>query len=415
MERLLDSLLVPDIDGLLVPASSQRSDDSIGDFDKGTMSSDYYTGGETLVSRPKVDLQTSTFIDEELNTEAHGYGDQLMSIEDVEDPNWAPAQKLVPSKAIKPDPEHAVKFQHACDSRGMVPEFKYEEVGPRMYSATAAFGEFLVDSNGAFLNKRLAKEAVCKRALPMLQKLGPTAYAKRKNVESTTPDNVVSADVLNGTNWIGTLQDYCQLRKLKLPGYEELQTTETPYTFACEVKLAMPHAPLLGSRTDTYSNRALARKAAAREAVIWLRSQGAVLKDAWVNDVAAKRAKLGEPDSSSMGPDNDDGDDTIESTVEGNAQESLPSQVSRIAISLGFSQPSYHIEPSASRTGAFGSNGSPYVDVGATFLSADVRKEPRLGGTLGPHTNVFGKKAAKEKCCREVLDLLKVIKEERSA
>ncbi|KAK3674198.1 hypothetical protein LTR78_006045 [Recurvomyces mirabilis] len=413
MERLLDSLLVPDIDGLLVPASSQRSDDSIGDFDKGTMSSDYYTGGETLVSRPKVELQTSTSIDEEPNIDANGYGDQLMSIEDVEDPNWAPARKLVPSRTIKPDPEHAVKFQHACDSRGMVPEFRYQEDGSQLYSVTVAFSESLVDGNGTFPNKWLAKEAVCKRALLIIQELGTIAPDKRKNIEFSTPNDVVSAAILNGTNWIGTLQDYCQLRRLKLPEYEELQTTKTPYTFACGVKLAMPNAPLLGSRTDTYSNKALARKAAAREAVIWLRSQGAVLKDAWVNDVAAKRVKLGEPDLCSTDSDNDD--DTSEPAIEGNAQESLPSQVASLAISLGFSHPSYHIEPSRSRTGAFGSDGSPFVDVGATFLLSDVRKEPRLGGTLGQHTNVFGKKATKEKCCQEVLDLLKAIMEERTS
>lgn len=140
------------------------------------------------------------------------YGDQLTSLADVEDGNWdttqKPRPKLVPVKAIKANPEHITKFQHACDQRGIMPFFEYVEPLPYQFTATVRLDNQIVDSGKAFPNKKLAKEAVCERALPVAEAL-PISVASRKKrraSEAQFVDGRIDARILNETNWISTLQ-----------------------------------------------------------------------------------------------------------------------------------------------------------------------------------------------------------------
>lgn len=90
---------------------------------------------------------------------------------------------------------------------------------------------------------------------------------------------------------------------------------------------------------------------------------------------------------------------------------SLPEQVRRLALALGFTQPAFEFQPCVhTHQGLEG-----FVNVEAYFTEKDVRREPRLKGPVGRIESVYGKKTAKEMCCQEVLRLLEENRESRIA
>lgn len=143
-----------------------------------------------------------------------------------------------------------------------------------------------------------------------------------------------------------------------------------------------------------------AKKAAAMEAVKWLRAEGKL------SQLDSKRLK---PSFSSNAPTlpngipalTEDLMDAIDSSPSGG--ESLPQQVFNLACKLGFSQPQFH---TTKHEGHF-------VSEWATFLEQDVRYEPRLAGEHGRVERIFGKKKAHHESCRLVLRVLKEIQRSR--
>ena len=113
--------------------------------------------------------------------------------------------KLISVPTIKADPVHGIKFDEACRLRGLMPDFHYAETLPQQFTGMVVFGEHTVSTDGSYPSKKLAKEALCKLALPVVEGMAIVSR-KRKSSENEVAGDRVSAEVLNGSNWIGTLQ-----------------------------------------------------------------------------------------------------------------------------------------------------------------------------------------------------------------
>lgn len=138
-----------------------------------------------------------------------GYGDNLMDIGDWEAENpHDPKPKLVSVPATKSDPIHAVKFNDACQAVGVIATFDIREVSPYCYSGTVQFASTVVQLEGTAASKKLVKEALCTKALPVLESLSADLKARKASVVEETQRQALSSP-LNAENWIGTLQSTC--------------------------------------------------------------------------------------------------------------------------------------------------------------------------------------------------------------
>lgn len=148
---------------------------------------------------------------------------------------------------------------------------------------------------------------------------------------------------------------------------------------------------------------------------MWLDSQGEELKRSWIETPAMQRQRREAKSSAAMDEDTSPNQQsTPQCSKEVDANNSVPQQVVRLAISLGFSPPAYTFLPSALNETIASANGWPFVDVHATFTASDVRKEPSLSGQVGKVTKIFGRKKGKELCASQVLGLLEAVKQSRT-
>ena len=205
-------------------------------------------------------------------------------------------------------------------------------------------------------------------------------------------------------------QVYHEQQKLPYPTYDEKQTERPPFLFACTVTLPKGPPSALGTDNELYPSKSLAKKAAARQAVMWLRSQGRLLHEATNIGGAAEQKRRKSDLDVATGPGHTGLTQALnEADVNAPTNISLPQQVNALIAAMGFSQPSWEMQPSKS----FGQPGA-FVDLAARFTERDVQREPRLAGSVGKVERVFGKKAAKDACCRELLRVLEDIQRSRS-
>ncbi|KAK5748838.1 hypothetical protein LTS12_021076 [Elasticomyces elasticus] len=319
-------------------------------------------------------------------------------------------QQQTPVQSAKYNPEIVARFHDLTWSRGLSYTFDFTETTPYMFSATVNFAGQTVTSEGSFTSKKLAKESVCKVAIPMVESYDPNSKKRKTSSGDQVTDEKVSDDVLNSSNWAGTLQNYTQAYKLPMPDFTELRTPYAPHLFSCTVKLASSLA-IFGSETTFYSNKSTAKKAAAREAVLWIRSQGFVFKEAQVTGgPSVKRRKSGDNEPAAAVP-GITGLTQVMQDIDMNklSHLSLPQQVHEVVALMGFSQPEWRSELSAN-----GAYGSSFVDMAAFWGVKDVQAEPRLAGPVGKVEKIFGRKQAKEQCCKEVLQFLEELRRSRS-
>jgi len=168
-----------------------------------------------------------------------------------------------------------------------------------------------------------------------------------------------------------------------------------------------------GANDEYYSTKGAAKKAAARQAVLWLRSRGEIVKDALISagpTPPSKRrksldVKMTETDAGNTGLTQ--GLSEVDVDFNSTDNVSLAKQVHDLVASLGFSQPSWR--PKVSKK-----HGPPFIDMAAEFTPIDIQREPRLAGEVGKVEGCLGKKPAKERCCIEVLRFLEDLKSSRS-
>ena len=95
-------------------------------------------------------------------------------------------------------------------------------------------------------------------------------------------------------------------------------------------------------------------------------------------------------------------------------KETFAEKVHRKVLSLGLTQqPRYDSRPSVPPSAAASTEVGAFVNMWAIFHEHDVAREPLLAGSVGEVRNVFGKKNAKEMCCKEVMVVLDRIAKER--
>ncbi|KAK0327366.1 hypothetical protein LTR82_002129 [Friedmanniomyces endolithicus] len=321
--------------------------------------------------------------------------------------------KPVASQDAKYNPEIVAKLQSLCWERGLAASFDVAETAPRMFAASVSFAGQTVNSEGSFTAKRLAKENVCRLAIPVVEHFDPNSTKRKESSDEGMPVDRITDEELNGSNWAGTLQNFTQGHKLPMPDFTEFRTPYVPHLFSCTVRLASLDTNVFGSETILFPTKSAAKKAAAREAVLWIRSQGFVFKYAQVtggpSTPSTKRQTLLVAKPAPAAPD-----PVITSLAQNVLQEvdinklahlSLPQQVHEAVGLMGFNQPEWRATPSGD--GAFGAS---YVDMGAHFTVLDVQKDPRLAGPIGKVERIFGKKQAKEQCCQKVLSFLQELK-----
>lgn len=329
-------------------------------------------------------------------------------------------QRQINSKTIS-------DFYELCQREGFLANVDIIETSPCCFAGRVEVGTIVIEEKGPFRSKRDAKEAVCGRAIRLLQ-LVPCEKRELLGISSQK----VSSEVLDASNWIGTLQsqlficlkyemfvlsvlaDYVQQNHLyAMPKYTEYQTESQPFKFACTLQVPGISSSCFGSKTDLYPSKKEARKAAAREAVLWLRSQGQLATPASSGDCKSMLSnKLQDVTPLPSGTDHMAVIKSVQHIgVDAKYDLSLPEQVRRLALALGFTQPAFEFQPCVhTHQGLEG-----FVNVEAYFTEEDVRREPRLKGPVGRIESVYSKKTAKEMCCQEVLRLLEENRESRIA
>ncbi|KAK0933329.1 hypothetical protein LTR29_015080 [Friedmanniomyces endolithicus] len=319
--------------------------------------------------------------------------------------------KPVASQDAKYNPEIVAKLQSLCWERGLTASFDIAETAPRMFTASVRFAGQTVNSEGSFTAKRLAKENVCRLAIPIVEHFDPNSTKRKESSDEGMPVDRITDEELNGSNWAGTLQNFTQGHQLPMPDFTEFRTPYVPHLFSCTVRLATSlDTNTFGSETILYPTKSAAKKAAAREAVLWIKSQGFIFKEARVTGgpsiPSMKQQKSLVAIPTPTAPEVVNPQEVLRE-VDTNkcAHLSLPQQVHQAVILMGFSQPEWRATPSGD--GAFGAS---YVDIAAYFNMLDVQKDSRLAGPIGKVERVFGKKQAKEQCCERVLSFLKELK-----
>ncbi|KAI7216709.1 hypothetical protein KC333_g4679 [Hortaea werneckii] len=440
MDGLLSHLLVPQANGTLVPASLAASSEQTSFSPNGqeqrleqrpSLTTSAAPGTlkrkRSGMSSPNAALdfvpppsaqyaQDVPMAGSEAHASVQDYSN-LQSLDDFMRENpFAPKEKRIPARAVPVNPEYSIKFNDLCVKHFIVPAFEYDMPHQQCETVTVQFGDRKVDATGPFASKKHAKEEVCKLAWPQLLEMDEHLQNKRKRPEpSQSYSSGIDSELLAAENFIGLLQEYTQANRQVSPIYEDSRTITTPIRFACTVRIEdMPETPL-GSSTDLYQSKQEAKRAAAREAVLWLRSQGKMRP---APPSVNKRLKLDQPSAMELSAEST-GLTQLVSDADFNlgAKTTSAARLHELAAVLGFRPPIYESHPSVpppSKALDAHEMNSAFVDMYVRFSDQDVQKDSRLAGPLGKVEHVHGRKTAKEQCCREAVRILEQIQRERA-
>ncbi|KAI7179898.1 hypothetical protein D0869_10192 [Hortaea werneckii] len=440
MDDLLSLLIVPQANGTLVPASLAASSEQTSFSPNGQ--------GQHLEQRPSLTTSaapgslkrrlsgmsspdaTLDFVPSPsaqyaqdipmLGSEAHAsFQDysNLQSLDDfVRENPFAPKGKRVPARAVPVNPEYSIKFNDLCVKHFIVPAFEYDMPHQQCETVSVQFGDRKVDAIGPFASKKHAKEKVCKLAWPQLLEMDEHLQNKRKRPEPPqSGSGGIASELLTAENFIGLLQEYTQANRQGSAVYEDSRTITTPIRFLCTVRIEDMLGMPLGSSTDFYQSKQEAKRAAAREAVLWLRSQGKMRP---APPSVNKRLKLDQPSAMELSHESTSLTQLVsDADLDPGAKTTSAARLHELAAVLGFRSPIYESHPSVpppGKTLAAHEMSSAFVDMYVRFSDQDVQKESRLAGPLGKVEHVHGRKNAKEQCCREAVRILEEIQRERA-
>ena len=332
-------------------------------------------------------------------------------------PAEASKMKVVPMPTAKTNGLNTSKFNSLCQLHAIGHQFDLREVAKGCFSAKVEFGQHVMEEPGPFPSKKQAKEEICKRALPILEALpAPSKGTKRKSSGGGSPMDTelegyserMMTTVQDDENWVGLLQNFSQQRKTALPDYRhfEADTVDlqrqgmalTNKKFACTVQVAQAHLHVFGSEEKLFATKTEAKRHAAKDAVTWLRANEFMP----ATPPPPKRRKS----IANSSPDEPGHTGLTPAFAESNIKETFAEKVHRKALSLEFTQPRYDSRPSVPPSTAANTDVGAFVNMWACFQEQDVDREPLLAGNVGEVRNVFGKKNAKEMCCKEVMTVL---------
>ena len=193
-----------------------------------------------------------------------------------------------------------------------------------------------------------------------------------------------------------------------MPEFQEFQTETTPHSFACSVTIS-DHPTEFGSDLDLSSTKKDAKAAAARAAVLHLRSQGKL------RSTLPKRQRTASIDLLVMPGHTGLTQAVYNVDMHPPAATSLAQRVHNLTSLLGFNTPRFDCRPSLSASGEPIPLDASFYDVAAYFDERDVVAEPRLKGPIGEVEHIYGIKKAKKECWERVLGVLEGIQRDRIA
>nr|POE80007.1 hypothetical protein CFP56_08073 [Quercus suber] len=416
MDQLLRSLVVPDHHGAPIPADSTPPLQHPAAVD-----------GQAAPAATRHTAQPSHIPSTPRSLQARGsagamfdFGPtppNLQSIEAWEHANPPAPPRAVPVPAGPSNPASVIAFYELCTKLGLRPDFTLLEAAPQRFRGKVVVGALAVERAGPFASKKEAKEQVCAAALPLLlakvERPGAEAPRKRKSAEPapTTPAGRLAKSELFAEDWVSILMTHLQKQKLPAAEYAEWRTASTPFCFACTLRFQGSPVEPFGAPERFYPNKKEAKKAAARDAVLWLRRQGQLAGDRYA--AAANRNKQDGDDGAADGaPALDDESRELyglpaEPGPTPVPDISLAQQVNEMAASLGLIQPQFAVRNVDATLDSL-------IDMTVQFHERDIRSDPRLAREIAVK-NVYGKKKAKELCCRDVLRLLDEVKRDRAS
>ncbi|KAI5359372.1 putative double-stranded RNA-binding domain-containing protein [Septoria linicola] len=335
---------------------------------------------------------------------------ELMSMDDFEKANPytppPPRRTAPPLRTTSKHGQFSSQFHLACDARGIVRDFVFHMVAQHCYDVELRLNGKFLDRIGQYASHKDAREEICKKHLATVEAM---PNQKKRKVSDAAYHPVPAG--IDDELWVNLVYEYTQKNQLPPPDFELSGSAGghlPPWTCTLRIK-GSPFTPFGGTEKE-YAIKMNAKKAAAMEAVQWLRAQTkmAPAPDKRRKSVGAPTAEAMIPASPASLPD-EPGHTGLAQTLRSfdvNANNGRPSeQVHQLAMELGFTQPSYrHIAVPMS---------DAFYNTFAEFIEKDVRREPRLGGQVGLVSNIYGKNTAKQECATLVLGVLAEIRRSR--
>lgn len=319
----------------------------------------------------------------------------------------------IPLPSVQLTGETVAKAHHLFQIHDMVPTWTFQEVAKGCFTCKVAFGPHTCEEESIFPSKRQAKDAVAQKVITVLQNLKAPPKQKRK-LQDVSSDEQDMGPGLNDENWVSRLTEFTQKMQSPPAHFQSFETstiaqqkaglTLNPKKYACTAQLSIFPGEIFGSKSSFFSSKAEAKRAAARDAVLWLRANGHLPRMEVVDTASSKRR---------MSTANDEHTGLTQSISKLKATQSVAQIVADLSIRLGFSQPRYEMTPCAAS--AESPVGRGFYTASAHYSDQDVRREPRLRGALCETNAVFGQKGAKEMCCRDLAGLLECILRERES
>jgi hypothetical protein len=189
------------------------------------------------------------------------------------------------------------------------------------------------------------------------------------------------------------------MQRLEVPVYNEQAEHFSMGPFSCTVTIPGLSRTTFGANQGLFRQKANAKKAAAMEAIKWIRAnkvqvtRPTLKKNTPQNQQKEQQhPRLSSPadPSTSASQPADDG--------------TLPQRASTLAKELGINPPAYELVVL----------GDGFCSCSAKFRSNDVRYHPELLGVVGKVERVYGRKSAKAESAREVIRVLEGISRRRA-
>jgi len=321
--------------------------------------------------------------------------------------------KPVPLSPKSNNPEAVAKFNHLCQVHSLTPSYTFKELTKGLFSSKLTFGDWVYEEAGPFTSKKLAKEAVAVRGIQLLEELGPSLL-KNKNLESTRRKLPSSGDPNDSPNdfnggWVAILHEFTQRNHQPKPVFQlfEIDTRSkqqrglcnSPSQYGCTLTLQARPDYTFGSATTPHVKQAEAKRSAAKDAVLWLRTVGMLPTTPAASTTtpppSTKRRKSSTAEGS--GPPTEP---TQEPSPSIPKTEQSPAQlVVELSLRLGLSQPQFMCEPA----------GQNFYICTAHYTDRDVQRQAQLAGPLCATPSVFGQKNAKRMCAGELVGVLEGI------
>lgn len=308
----------------------------------------------------------------------------------------ATSGKAVPLPPKSTNPDAIPRFNHLCQVHSLTSSFTFTEVEQGLFASKLEFGDYVYEAAGPFSSKKLAKEAVAAHALPTLENIesplaknGKRGAVKRTSSDNNTPDE-------ENEDWIAVLHEFAQQHRHTRPEFQffEVDTRSqqqrglcngsVQYCCTLRIKARPDHA--FGSDCIPHLSKAEAKRAAAKDAVTWLRAVD-MLPDT-APAPTTKRRKSSADEGAHTG--------LTQAASRLETNQSPAQLVAELSLRLGLSPPQYKCTPA----------GQNFYVCTAHLLKQDEERQPQLAGALCATPSVFGQKNAKKVCAGDLLAVL---------